>query len=129
VGTVTIDGVNYLGDALFAATGETHIYIGGPYTDDGTIQLASPEGSIDFVGPARTPTGHTVAGGVIGRNGAETPAQFTKTVAHSDGEYPATSNLSGWTTSRRERGEVCLAFIGDQPDTSSWYPKGSRGTL
>ena len=69
VGTVTIDGVNYFGDALLAASGETHIYIGGPYTDDGTIQLASPEGSIDFVSPARTPSGHTVSGGVIGRDG------------------------------------------------------------
>ena len=67
VGTVTIDGVNYFGDALFAASGETHIYIGGPYTDDGTIQLASPEGSIDFVSPATTPSGHTAAGGIIGR--------------------------------------------------------------
>ena len=66
VGTVTIDGVSYFGDALLAASGETHIYIGGPYTDDGTIQLASPEGSIDFVSPARTPSGHTVSGGVIG---------------------------------------------------------------
>ena len=69
VGTVTIDGVNYFGDALLAASGETHIYIGGPYTDDGTIQLASPEGSIDFVSPARTPSGHTVSGGVIGGEG------------------------------------------------------------
>ena len=69
VGTVTIDGVNYFGDALLAASGETHIYIGGPYTDDGTIQLASPEGSIDFVSPARTPSGSTVSGGVIGGEG------------------------------------------------------------
>jgi hypothetical protein len=56
VGTVTIDGVNYFGDALLAASGETHIYIGGPYIDDGTIQLGSREGSIDFVSPARTPS-------------------------------------------------------------------------
>ena len=71
VGTVTIDGVNYFGDALFAASGETHIYIGGPYTDDGTIQLASPEGSIDFVSPAITPSGHTTSGGIIGREGED----------------------------------------------------------
>ena len=32
--------------------------------DDGTIQLASPEGSIDFVSPATTPSGNTVSGGV-----------------------------------------------------------------
>ena len=65
------DGVDYFGDALFAASGETHIYIGGPYTDDGTIQLASPEGSIDFVSPAITPSGHTTSGGIIGREGGD----------------------------------------------------------
>ena len=71
VGTVTIDGVNYFGDALIAATWETHVYIGGPYTDNGTIQLASPEGSIDFVSPARTPLGNAASGEVIGREGEE----------------------------------------------------------
>ena len=71
VGTVTIDGMNYFGDALLAPNGETHVYIGGPYVDDGTIQLASPEGSIDFVSPARTPSGNTVSGGVIGREGED----------------------------------------------------------
>lgn len=71
VGTVTIDGVNYFGDALFAANGETHLYIAGHYAGDGTIQLASPEGSIDFVSPARTPSGNTVSGGVIGREGED----------------------------------------------------------
>jgi hypothetical protein len=71
VGTVTIDGVDYFGDALLAANGEAHLYIGGPYANDGTIQLASPEGSIEFVSPARTPSGGTTSGGVIGREGED----------------------------------------------------------
>src|SRR5687767_7109397 len=37
VGTVTIDGEDYFADAIFAAHGETHIYIGGPYDDVGII--------------------------------------------------------------------------------------------
>ena len=67
VGTVTIDGVDYFGDAIFTDGGATHLYIGGPYTDDGTIQTGFDSGSIDFVSPARTPSGGTVGGGVIGR--------------------------------------------------------------
>ena len=71
VGTVTIDGVDYFGDALFAANGGTHLYIGGSYTADGKIQAASPDGSIDFVSPASTPSGHEVAGAIIGREGED----------------------------------------------------------
>jgi hypothetical protein len=64
VGTVTIDGVDYFGDAIFAANGETHLYIGGPYDGGGNIQLDSPEGSIDFVGSDGS-------GRVIGREGED----------------------------------------------------------
>jgi hypothetical protein len=71
VGTVTIDDRAYFGDALFAVNGETHLYIGGPYGDTGAIQLASRAGSIDFVAPARTPSGNTISGGVIGREGQD----------------------------------------------------------
>jgi len=70
VGTVTIDDVDYFGDAIFAANGETHIYIGGPYDDGGNIQLTSAEGSIHFVSPARSPSGSTLSGAVIGAEGA-----------------------------------------------------------
>jgi len=71
VGTVTIDGVDYFGDALLAANGETHLYIGGPYANDGTIQPSVPEGSIEFVSPARTPSGGATSGAVIGREGED----------------------------------------------------------
>jgi hypothetical protein len=63
VGTVTIDGEDYFADAIFAANGETHIYIGGPYDDVGIIQLASPKGSINFVSRSRAS-----GGAVIGRD-------------------------------------------------------------
>ena len=66
VGTVTIDGTDYFADAIFAPNGETHLYIGGPYTDSGTIQLASPGGSINFYSPARTISADTVSGQIIG---------------------------------------------------------------
>lgn len=71
VGTVTIDGAEYFGDAILAANGETHLYIGGPTNYGGAIQLNSSEGSIDFVSPAITPSGNTVSGGVIGREGED----------------------------------------------------------
>src|SRR6187200_719372 len=35
VGTAEINGVTYFADALFAASGESHLYIGGPYGDSG----------------------------------------------------------------------------------------------
>lgn len=68
---MTIDGVNYFGDAVLAENGKTHLYIGGPYADSERIQLASPEGSIDFVSPAITPSGHVAVGGIIGREGED----------------------------------------------------------
>jgi len=71
VGTVTIDGIDYFGDALIAPNGETHLYIGGPYDDGGNIQLTTDAGSIDFVAPFNTPSGNSVLGGVIGRNGED----------------------------------------------------------
>jgi hypothetical protein len=71
VGVVEIDGVNYFGDAIFAADGETHIYIGGRYESTGAIQLDSAEGSIDFVSPFGAPSGNPVSGGIIGREGED----------------------------------------------------------
>jgi hypothetical protein len=67
VGTATIRGEKYFGDAIVTTDGRTRVYIGGPYADDGTIQLASPEGSINFFSPARSPSGAALPGVVIGR--------------------------------------------------------------
>jgi hypothetical protein len=59
VGTVEIDGENYFGDAIVTDNGLIDLYVGGRYSDDGTIQLASADGSIHFTS--------ILGGRVIGR--------------------------------------------------------------
>jgi hypothetical protein len=50
VGTVTIGGVDYYGDALITADGLVRLYIGGPYVSDGTVQTAIHTASAQLVG-------------------------------------------------------------------------------
>jgi hypothetical protein len=56
VGTVKIGGVDYYGDALITADGLIRMYIGGPYTSDGTVQPAIPTASGQLYGPMAQPT-------------------------------------------------------------------------
>lgn len=50
VGTVTIGGVQYFGDAILTADGLIRLYVGGPYDDDGLLPLTVPASSAQLVG-------------------------------------------------------------------------------
>jgi len=50
VGTVTIDGTSYYGDALLTVDGAVRLYVGGPYDGDGAVQTHRPEASAQFAG-------------------------------------------------------------------------------
>jgi hypothetical protein len=50
VGVVTIGNTDYYGDALITADGSLRLYVGGPYANDGTVQVAKPKASEQFVG-------------------------------------------------------------------------------
>ena len=51
VGTVTIGGVQYFGDAMLTADGLVRLYVGGgPYDDDGVLPQTVPVSSAQLVG-------------------------------------------------------------------------------
>ena len=50
VGTVTIGGSTLFGDALLAADGALRLYVGGPYSDSGALQITRPENSEQLIG-------------------------------------------------------------------------------
>ena len=62
VGTVTIDGKKYYGDALVTVEGAVRLYVGGAYADDGTVQRTRPEVFSQFIKYA---DGSTDNGGVL----------------------------------------------------------------
>jgi len=75
VGTVTIGGVQYFGDALLTADGAIRLYVGGPYADDGTLQMSVPAGSAQLVGTLRAQADQLVGTAVIfGQDCAAAPA-------------------------------------------------------
>jgi hypothetical protein len=49
VGTVTIGGVDYFGDALLTVDGALRLYVGGSYDDGGQLELSQPENSAQLV--------------------------------------------------------------------------------
>ena len=75
MGKVTIDGEGYFGDAIFSEEGAAQLYIGGPYSGEQEIQLASPQGSIHFAGNGGS---GSFTGRIIGREpddcGSGTPS-------------------------------------------------------
>lgn len=50
IGTVTIQDVNYFGDALLTEDGELRLYVGGPGEATGALQVERPESAAQFVG-------------------------------------------------------------------------------
>jgi hypothetical protein len=84
VGTVTIGGVNYYGDALITADGLIRLYIGGPYVPDGTVQQSVPTASAQLVGtmaPTIDPDGADL---IFGQEcWAPDPLQFCRSIEHA----------------------------------------------
>jgi hypothetical protein len=88
VGSVTIDGVSYFGDALFTTDGEVRLYVGGPYDCcGGALQEVRPDSSMQFVGIVSAVTSDKASGhGVIIGQGCSDPNQvrFCGTAASAD---------------------------------------------
>ena len=65
VGAVkTADGT-YFGDAVFSRDGTVRLYVGGRYDDGGELQMARPEGSVQFVGTVQVRDGQWSGSGVL----------------------------------------------------------------
>ena len=65
IGTVTIAGVAYFGDAVFTQDGAVRLYVGGPYDDAGELQETRPESSEQFVGTFEMHDGQLSGSGLI----------------------------------------------------------------
>lgn len=110
VGTVTIDGREYFGDALITIDGEARLYIGDPYSPTGALQLARPESSAQFVGTlGGRGDAASGAGVIIGQQcavtdssrfcGASAPAEISVAVTSGDltGEIRVVTNKGNET--------------------------------
>ena len=65
VGTVTIGGSTLFGDALLATDGGLRLYVGGPYSDSGALQIARPENSEQLIGTLTSNGSQASGNGVV----------------------------------------------------------------
>jgi hypothetical protein len=74
VGTVTIGGVDYFGDALLTSDGDLRLYIGGPYDDGGQLELSKPQNSSQLVGNLQVQGADGSGTGIVIGQGCAGPA-------------------------------------------------------
>jgi len=65
VGTVTIEDQDYFGDALLSVDGDLRLYVGGPYSPSGALQMTRPDGSAQFVGKVASGRNQAIGSGII----------------------------------------------------------------
>ena len=74
VGAITIDGVDYFGDAIVTSDGATRLYIGGPGgTSSAGLQVTKPASSAQFVGHVDWRSGFTSGTGAVIGQGCSAP--------------------------------------------------------
>jgi hypothetical protein len=73
VGTVTIGGVQYFGDAMLTADGLIRLYVGGPYADDGLMPQTVPANSAQLVGTLHGKTNQISGDGLVFGQQCEVP--------------------------------------------------------
>jgi hypothetical protein len=86
VGTVTIGGVQYFGDAMLTADGLVRLYLGSPYDNDGLIPQSVPASSAQLVGSLQEQTNQISGDGVVfGQQcGASDPIRFCADIGHAN---------------------------------------------
>lgn len=86
VGTVTIGGVQYFGDAMLTADGLMRLYQGGPYANDGLIPQTVPASSAQLVGTLQEQTNQISGDGLVfGQQcGASDPMRFCAEIGHAN---------------------------------------------
>jgi hypothetical protein len=76
VGTIKIGGTNYYGEAIVTVDGLMRLYLGGAYSDDGTLQITRPTTSALFVGTLDMSAGAASGSGVVIGLGCGAAPQF-----------------------------------------------------
>jgi len=119
VGTVTIAGVTYFGDAVFTQDGAVRLYVGGSYTNDGLLQEIRPESSEQFVGTADMSAGQLSGSGlIIGQECAINAAnRFCGQPATAEISATVESNASQGGSSADLQGEI---QVGTSSGTEVW---------
>jgi hypothetical protein len=118
VGAVTIAGATYFGDAVVTRDGAIRLYVGGPYSDSGALQMVRPESSEQFVGTIQAGDGQWAGSGVIiGQQCATNPAnRFCAQPAPAT--FTAVVGLDSATGAAGLQGEIQLVTSGG-PETWS----------
>jgi hypothetical protein len=86
VGTVTIGGVQYFGDAMLTADGLIRLYVGGPYDADGVMPLTVPASSAQLVGTLHGQTKQISGDGLVfGQEcAASNPSRFCAEIGQAN---------------------------------------------
>jgi hypothetical protein len=86
VGTVTIGGIDYFGDALLTVDGALRLYVGGPYDDGGQLELSQPESSAQLVGNLQRQGNDASGSGIVIGQGcaAAEPIRFCNETASGE---------------------------------------------
>jgi hypothetical protein len=118
VGSVTIAGVAYFGDAVVTQDGAIRLYVGGPYDDNGALQIVRPESSEQFVGTIQMHDGQWSGSGVIiGQQCAINPAN-SFCAQPAPAEFSANATLvSGEAITASLQGKIQLVTSGA---TETW---------
>jgi hypothetical protein len=75
VGTVTIAGETLFADAFLTTDGQMRLYIGGPYSDSGALQMTMPVSSEQFVGSIEAADSQVQGSGIVIGQQCATDAQ------------------------------------------------------
>lgn len=96
VGSVTIGGVQYFGDALLTADGLIRLYLGGPYANDGLIPQTAPASSAQLVGTLQKQTNQISGDGLVyGQQcGASDPIRFCAEIGHANISISTVDNFA-----------------------------------
>jgi hypothetical protein len=122
VGTVTIGGIDYFGDALVTVDGAIRLYVGGPYSDTGVLQLTRPETSAQVVGNLRVQGNAASGTGIIigERCAAVAPIRFCNDAASAEINVLINEEaLRGEIQVNASAGEESWSL--DLRDWSHWY--------
>lgn len=122
VGTVTIGGVDYFGDALLTVDGAIRLYVGGPYSASGVLQMTRPENSAQLVGSVQVQGNDALGSGFVVGEGCAgaAPIRFCNDTASAEIRlFVDAENLQGEVQVSANVGDE--TWLLDLGEWSDWY--------
>lgn len=116
VGTVTIGGVDYYGDALITADGLIRLYIGGPYASDGVVQGPIAIASAQLFGTMAPSTNSVDGDDLVFGQGCSAPVELPMVFCSA----PAHASHSLAIDSGNLQGQIVVRMPDSEGDTETW---------